>query len=99
MVIMGSSVPGRVSRCRPAWRKYVISTIRLVSTIVFIGLSETNTIGYVWSKNPNTALWKELRIDPRSISGLHMEHLILHTQRQLRVGQVEDARRMDWKTL
>ena len=24
----------------------MISTIRLVSTIVFIGLSETNTIGY-----------------------------------------------------
>src|SRR5215475_15375122 len=46
MVIMGSSVPGRVSRCRPAWRKYMIRTIRLVSTIVFIGLSETNTIGY-----------------------------------------------------
>src|SRR5215470_11643945 len=46
MVIMDSSVPGRVSRCRPAWRKYMISTIRLVSTIVFIGLSETNTIGY-----------------------------------------------------
>src|SRR5262244_1690826 len=46
MVIMGSSVPGRVSRCRPAWRKYMISTIRLVSTIIFIGLSETNTIGY-----------------------------------------------------
>src|SRR5215468_12198105 len=46
MVIMDSSVPGRVSRCRPAWRKCMISTIRLVSTIVFIGLSETNTIGY-----------------------------------------------------
>src|SRR5262245_25054588 len=45
MVIMDSSVPGRVSRCRPAWRKCMISTIRLVSTIVFIGLSETNTIG------------------------------------------------------
>src|SRR5215470_15773849 len=30
---MGSSVPGRVSRCRPAWRKCMISTIRLVSTI------------------------------------------------------------------
>jgi hypothetical protein len=38
-------VPGRVSRCRPAWRKCMISTIRPVSTIVFIGLSETNTIG------------------------------------------------------
>jgi hypothetical protein len=25
----------------------MISTIRLVSTIVFIGLSETNTIGYI----------------------------------------------------
>src|SRR5262249_35053439 len=47
MVIMGSSVPGRVSRCRPAWRKCMISTRRLVSTIVFIGLSETNTIGYI----------------------------------------------------
>src|SRR5215471_10016356 len=33
MVIMGSSVPGRVSYCRPAWRKGMISTIRLVSTI------------------------------------------------------------------
>src|SRR5215470_11866838 len=33
MVIMGSSVPGRVSRCRPAWRKCMIGTIRLVSTI------------------------------------------------------------------
>src|SRR5215471_18558936 len=33
MVIMGSSVLGRVSRCRPAWRKCMINTIRLVSTI------------------------------------------------------------------
>src|SRR5215470_16446823 len=46
VVIMGSSVPGRVLRCRPAWRKCMISTIRLVSTIVFVGLSETNTIGF-----------------------------------------------------
>src|SRR5215831_18414022 len=33
MVLMGSSVPGRVSRCRPAWRKCMIRTIRLVGTI------------------------------------------------------------------
>jgi putative transposase len=30
---------------------------------------------------------------------LYLEPSILHTQRQLRVEQVEDARRMDWKTL
>jgi putative transposase len=30
---------------------------------------------------------------------LHLKSSILHTQRQLRVEQVEDARRMDWKTL
>src|SRR4029453_6532278 len=47
MVIMGSSVPGRVSRCRPAWRKCMPRTIRFVSTIIFISLSETNTIGYI----------------------------------------------------
>src|SRR5215831_5311305 len=33
VVVIDSSVPGRVSRCRPAWRKCMISTIRLVSTI------------------------------------------------------------------
>src|SRR5262245_38598988 len=33
MVIMGFSVPGRVSRCRPAWGKCMMSIIRLVSTI------------------------------------------------------------------
>src|SRR5215813_8504550 len=54
MVIMDSSVPGRVSRCRPAWRKCMISTIRLVSTIVSISLSETNTIGYYLDRVAST---------------------------------------------
>src|SRR5262245_24993428 len=31
------------------WRKCMLMTIRPVSTIKFIGLSETNTIGYVSS--------------------------------------------------
>ena len=53
----------------------------------------------VRSKNPNTALWQELRASPLPISSLHMEPSIPHTQRQLRGEQVEDARRMDWKTL
>src|SRR5215470_8141877 len=45
-VIMGSSVPGKVWRFRPVWRKYMTITIRPVSTRESIGLSETNTIGY-----------------------------------------------------
>src|SRR5262245_38464410 len=46
MVIMGSSVPRRVARFQPAWRKCMPMTRRPASTIAFIGLSETNTIGY-----------------------------------------------------
>src|SRR6266446_6882394 len=46
MVVIDSSVPGRVARFLPAWRKCMTMTIRLASTIVFIGLQETNTIGY-----------------------------------------------------
>src|SRR5262245_112712 len=46
MVIMGSSVPRRVARLQPAWRKCMPMTRRPASTIVFIGLSATNTIGY-----------------------------------------------------
>src|SRR5262249_15279530 len=46
-VIMGSSVPGKGWRFRPVWRKGMAMTIRPGSTIEFIGLSETNTIGYI----------------------------------------------------
>src|SRR6266699_7141289 len=53
----------------------------------------------VWSKNSNTALWKELRASPPPISGLHAECFSPHTQCQLRAEQAEGTRRMDWKTL
>ena len=53
----------------------------------------------VRSKNQNIALWLELRARPLPLSGLHLEHSIPHTQRELNVEQAEDARRMDWKTL
>src|SRR5712691_8648364 len=43
---MESSVPGRVTRFRAAWRKCMTRTMRPASTIVFISLQETNTIGY-----------------------------------------------------
>src|SRR5262249_38063923 len=36
-VIMSSSVPRRVARFQPAWRKCMPMTIRPASTIVFIG--------------------------------------------------------------
>src|SRR6516164_8082743 len=45
VVVIDSSVPGRVAHLLPAWRKYVTMTRRPTSTIVLIGLSETNTIG------------------------------------------------------
>src|SRR5882724_7781494 len=44
MVVMCSSVPGRVLRFLPAWRKCMTITIRLTRTI---GFEDTNTIGYV----------------------------------------------------
>src|SRR5262249_59583021 len=43
---MGSSVPRRVACFQPAWRKCMPMTIRPASTTVYVGLSETNTIGY-----------------------------------------------------
>src|SRR2546427_300441 len=43
MVVMCSSVPGRVLRFLPAWRKCITMTIRLTRTI---GFEDTNTIGY-----------------------------------------------------
>src|SRR5438552_12703646 len=43
MVVMCSSVPGRVLRFLPAWRKCMTMTIRLTRTI---GFEDTNTIGY-----------------------------------------------------
>src|SRR4029453_4116151 len=46
-VVIGSSVPGRVAHLLPAWRKCLTMTIRPTSTIVSIGLQETNTIGYL----------------------------------------------------
>src|SRR6266446_933790 len=46
VVVIDSSVPGRVAHVRPAWRKCMTMTIRPASTIVLIGLQETNTIGY-----------------------------------------------------
>src|SRR2546427_12306131 len=46
MVVIDSSVPGRVARFLPAWRKCMTMTIGPACTIVFVGLSETNTIGY-----------------------------------------------------
>ena len=42
MVVMCSSVPGRVLRFLPAWRKCMTMTIRLTRTI---GFEDTNTIG------------------------------------------------------
>src|SRR6266699_7256886 len=45
VVVIDSSVPGRVTRFLPAWRKCMTMTIGPACTIVFVGLSETNTIG------------------------------------------------------
>src|SRR5262245_29454554 len=45
VVVIDSSVPRRVARFQPVWRKCMTTTIRLVRTIVPIGLYETNTIG------------------------------------------------------
>src|SRR5262244_823021 len=46
VVVIDSSIPRRVARLQPVWRKCMTTTIRPVSTMVLIGLSETNTIGY-----------------------------------------------------
>src|SRR5215510_6814661 len=46
VVVIDSSVPLRVARLQPVWRKCMTTTIRPVSTMVLIGLYETNTIGY-----------------------------------------------------
>src|SRR5215468_1097810 len=53
VVVIDSSVPGRVAHLLPAWRKYVTMTIGPTSTIVLIGLQETNTIGYYWPACPS----------------------------------------------
>src|SRR5437879_87853 len=49
VVVIDSSTPGRVAHLRRAWRKCLTMTIRPACTIALIGLSETNTIGYVKS--------------------------------------------------
>src|SRR5215471_14822774 len=46
VVLIDSSAPGKVARFRPAWRKCMAMTRRPASTIGFIGLQATNTIGY-----------------------------------------------------
>src|SRR4029453_3971572 len=46
VVVIDSSVPRRVARFQPVWRKCMTTTIRLVRTMILIGLYETNTIGY-----------------------------------------------------
>src|SRR5215471_16708979 len=46
VVVIDSSVPRRVARFQPVWRKCMTTTIRLVRTMIPIGLYETNTIGY-----------------------------------------------------
>src|SRR4029450_5282529 len=46
VVVIDSSAPGRVACFRPAWRKYMAMPIRPTSTIGFISLQATNTIGY-----------------------------------------------------
>jgi hypothetical protein len=38
VVVIDSSVPRRVARFQPVWRKYMTTTIRPVSTIVLTGL-------------------------------------------------------------
>src|SRR5262245_22612454 len=47
VVVLDSSVPGGGAHLRPAWRKCLTMTIRPTSTMVVIGLQETNTIGYL----------------------------------------------------
>jgi hypothetical protein len=46
VVVIDSSVAGRVAHLLPAWRKCMTMARRPASTIVLIGISETNTIGY-----------------------------------------------------
>src|SRR5262249_50665319 len=46
VVVIDSSIPRRVAHLQPVWRKCMTTTIRPVRTMVLIGLSETNTIGY-----------------------------------------------------
>jgi len=38
VVVIGSSVPGRVAHWLPAWRKCLSMTTRPTSTIILIGL-------------------------------------------------------------
>src|SRR5262249_53393843 len=61
VVVIDSSVPHRVARLQPVWRKCITTTIRPVSTIVLIGLSETNTIGYY--RNAYPEWWKAFHAD------------------------------------
>src|SRR5499426_1019200 len=51
VVVIDSSVPRRVARLQPVWRKCMTTTRRPVSTIVLIGLSETNIIMYYYYLN------------------------------------------------
>src|SRR5262245_65945325 len=46
MVVIDSSVPRRVARFQPVWRKCIPMTRRPASTMILIGLSETNTLSY-----------------------------------------------------
>src|SRR5262244_2795015 len=59
VVVMDSSVPRRVARLQPVWRKCMTTTIRPVSTMVLIGLSETNTIGYYYPSGGSLSLCAE----------------------------------------
>src|SRR5262245_31708914 len=83
VVVIDSSAPGRVARFRPAWRKCMTMTIRPTSTIGFIGLQETNTIGYY------TDYWGAYtrHLDPevhspgkRNTQKIERKHLTLRTR-------------------
>src|SRR5262245_23826434 len=56
VVVIDFSAPGRVTRFRPAWRKCMAVTRRPTSTIEFIGLKATNTIGYYQMMNRASCL-------------------------------------------
>src|SRR4029434_832137 len=45
--VIDTSAHGRFTCFRPAWRKYMTMPIRPTSTIGFISLQATNTIGYI----------------------------------------------------